>query len=82
MRRAPYRLYRMPHLCRLTGKRHTDSRKPRRLMVSNFTGNPKPRRPMDNRKHNRLTGNRLTGKGLIPRRRPTRFIRPCRQKSA
>ena len=73
MRRAPYRLYRMPHLCRLTGKRHTDSRKLRRLTGSNFTVNPKPRRPMDSR---------LTDKGLIPRRRPTRFIRPCRQKNA
>ena len=82
MRRAPYRLYRMPHLCRLTGKRHTDSRKPRRLMVSNFTGNPKPRRLTLNPKPHRLTDSRLTGKGFIPRRRPTRFTRPCRQKNA
>lgn len=64
------------------GNNLTGSRKPRRLTDSRLTLNPKPHRPMDNRKHNRLTGNRLTGKGLIPRRRPTRFTRPCRPKSA
>ena len=57
---------------RLTGKRRTDNPKPRRLTDSRLTLNPKP---------HRLTDSRLTDKGFIPRRRPTRFIRPCRPKN-